>query len=197
MLKWLWIMLIMIVCIMLVNSCLDVKNPVKKLPDIVYPPNSEMSLFKLGRHFGHQLGHNSRQIQVPRDVRMVMLDGKYASVDYHWFLRYNNWFSDMLFHNGLMSLGGHPENFDCDNYAMLYKSLMSVAAYKAKETVEPAVATVFVENRHAFGGVPAGGLHMVVLVMTSREWYIVEPQTGEYIELHNYPNQQHVKMLTF
>ena len=182
---------------MLVNSCLEVKNPVKKLPPIVYPELNEMSLFKLGVHFGNQLGHNSVHIKIPRDVRMVMLDTAYARVDYRWFIQFNNWFKDMLFHNGLMSLGGHPETFDCDNYAMLYKSLMSVAAYKAKETVEPAVATVLVENRNGFGGVPAGGLHMVVLVMTSKQWFIVEPQTGKFIELNNYPNQQHVKMFIF
>jgi len=36
---------------------------------------------------------------------------------------------------------------------------------------------------------------MLNLVFTTRDWYIFEPQTGEYIELQNYPNQEHIKFI--
>ena len=54
---------------------------------------------------------------------------------------------------------------------------------------------MLVEQKNSFGGIPSGGLHMVNLVFTSKAWYIYEPQTGEYIELENYPNQEYIKLL--
>ena len=94
-----------------------------------------------------------------------------------------------------MSLGDGTENLDCDNFAMLYKSMMSVSAYKANSDNEPCVALLVVRQVNKFGGVPTGGLHMVNLVMTNQGWFVIEPQTGEFISLEKYPNQQYVQLL--
>ena len=84
------------------------------------------------------------------------------------------------------------ENLDFDNYAMMYKSLMSVASYKSKSKNEPAVALICVNQVNEFGGIPSGGLHMLNLIFTTRGWYVFEPQSNKMIEFSKYPNQEHI-----
>jgi hypothetical protein len=182
-------------------SAISCKNPtfkeLKEIPTIEQKDYQKYKLYKrqdIGRRFGHQIGHNSIKIDVPTNVSIMMLDMAFRDVDYFFFRKFNNWFEDVKFQNGIMAMN-QKENLDCDNFAMLYKSLMSVASYKSGADHEPAVALVIVEQRHPFGGVPAGTLHMLNLVFTSKAWYIFEPQTGEYIELENYPNQKYIRTI--
>jgi len=179
-----------------INSCMDRKfDEIKAIPKI----GSEQSytIFdrqRLGFHFNHQKGHNSVPIDVPTDIGMLILDSKYQSVDYFYFKKFNKWFKNLVFENGVMAIGQN-EIIDCDNFAMLYKSLFSIGAYASNNSQEFAVASVIVMQENPFGGIPSGGLHMLNLVFTTRAWYIFEPQTGEYIELENYPNQKHIKFI--
>ncbi len=148
-----------------------------------------------GRHFAHGKTFNWVETKVPDDIGFIMLDSVYKPVDYFFFKKFNIWFKDLLFHNGIMSLGEGKQNLDCDNFAMLYKSLFGVASYSNNFDIEFAVGAVVVEQVNEFGGIPSGYLHMLNIVFTSRDWYIFEPQTGEYIELHKYPNQEHIKYI--
>jgi hypothetical protein len=182
----------------LLVACNDTKfEELKNIPTIEQKEYTKYRIYKrqdLGKRFGHQLGHNSAKLDVPTNVGIMMLDGGFREVDYFFFRKFNNWFEDMQFHNGIMAINQN-ETLDCDNFAMLYKSLMSVSSYKSNVEHEPAVALVIVEQRHSFGGVPAGSLHMLNLVFTNKAWYIFEPQTGEYIELENYPNQKYIRTI--
>ena len=181
------------------TSCRDHDfDDLQTVPDVVYAGDGRGDLVTrgdLGYHFNYQRGRNSQILEIPTDVNVFMLDNKFREVDYYWFRKFNNWFQQMLHENNMLALGGAGETADCDNYAMLYKSLMSVAAYKAGESVEPAVLLVLVEQRESFGGVPAGGAHLCVLVMTDQGWFVVEPQTGQFDKLENYPNQRFVRLL--
>ena len=178
------------------NSCMDRKlEEVKNIPTI--GNEQTYTLFdrqRIGFHFNHQKGHNSQIIEVPKDVQILLLDSKYQSVDYFYFKRFNKWFKNLVFNNGIMPINQN-EIIDCDNFAMLYKSLFSIGAYASNNSQEFAVASVVVMQVSEFGGIPSGGLHMVNLVFTTRDWYIFEPQTGEYIELQNYPNQAHIQFI--
>lgn len=178
------------------NSCVERKfDEIKAIPKI--GNEQSYTIFnrqRLGFHFNHQKGHNSVPIDIPTDVGMLILDSKYQSVDYFYFKKFNKWFKNLVFENGIMAIGQN-EIIDCDNFAMLYKSLFSVGAYASNNSQEFAVASVIVMQENSFGGIPSGGLHMLNLVFTTRAWYIFEPQTGEYIELENYPNQKHIKFI--
>jgi hypothetical protein len=172
-------------------------NQIKTIPKLKQENYERYGLFDrsdFGLRFGHQLGHNSIKINVPKNVKILMLDTNYRVLDYHFFRKFNNWFEQVKFQNGIMAIN-QEENLDCDNFALLYKSLLSISYYKSNVSHEPAVATVLVEQKQSFGGVPAGGLHMLNLIFTSKAWYIFEPQTGQYTELENYPNQEHIKLL--
>ena len=173
-------------------------DDLKEMPSIVYGGDGKKDMVtrsNLGYHFNYQRGRNSEQLSIPTDVDMFLLDNKYREVDYYWFRKFNNWFQDMLYENNMQALGGNGETADCDNYAMLYKSLMSAAAYKSGDKTEPAVLLMLVQQRESFGGVPAGGAHLCIMVMTNQGWFVVEPQTGQFDELKNYPNQSTVRLL--
>lgn len=182
----------------LLTSCKQNYEELQEIPPVVYSSGDDVDRKDFAYHFGYQRGYNSVNIDVPDDVNIYLLDNKYKPVDYYWFRKFNNWFRDLLFENGIMSLGGSKENHDCDNFAMLYKSMMSVASFKANEDAEPACGLITTQQINDFGGIPGtGGLHMLILVMTDQGWYVVEPQTGKFTLLEDYPNQQHIKMFIF
>ena len=182
----------------LLTACREAKfEEMKSMPMI---EESQYSSYKVytrqdfGYYFNYQKSFNSVQTKVPKNIQFLMLDGSFREVDYFFFRKFNNWFKRVKFENGIMAID-QKENLDCDNFAMLYKSFMGVANYKSNLNQEPAVALVIVEQKHPFGGVPTGSLHMLNLVFASNGWYIFEPQTGEYIELHKYPNQEYIRII--
>jgi hypothetical protein len=145
-------------------------------------------------HFGHQKGFNYSQLKVKKDINFLLLDGSYMEVDYYDMKKFNSWFYDLKFNNGVMAID-QKENLDCDNFALLYKSLFSVSHYKSDAEQEPAVALVIVEQKFSFGGIPKGGLHMLNLIFTNNGWYIFEPQTGKSIVLEDYVNQEFIQFI--
>lgn len=160
-------------------------------------PKNYLDRFDIGRHFSQQKSKNWVDTKIPKDFGVVMLDSRYREVDYYHFRKFNNWFDKLLFEAGIQSgvESNHPA-LDCDNFAMLYKSLMGVSAYKSGDKYEMGVAVVVVRQVNEFGGIPGtNGLHMVNLVFTTKGWLILEPQTMKYIKLENYPNQEFVQYL--
>lgn len=180
------------------TSCKQNYEELQEIPEVVYSNHNNIYRQDIGYHFNHQRGYNSVTIDIPKSVNIYMLDTKYKPVDYFWFRKFNSWFKKLLFENGIMSLGSGSENHDCDNFAMLYKSMVSVAGFKSGNKIEPATALITVKQVHEFGGVPGtGGLHMLIMVMTDQGWYIIEPQTGESILLEKYPNQKYIQLMIF
>lgn len=172
-------------------GCQDSKfEEIKSIP-VIESNENYLTHFDISRHFAYKKSMNWVDTKVPTDIKVFLLDGKYSIVDYYFFKKFNNWFKKLQFENGILPID-QKENLDCDNFAMLYKSLMSVAGYKSSSEHEPAVALLVLKQKQPFGGIPSGGLHMLCLVFTSNGWYIIEPQTGEYILLEDYPNQESI-----
>lgn len=178
-------------------SCIERDfNELKEIPTYEEPElNKLITKMDFGRHFSQKKTFNWKNTEVPENIGFIMLDSAYKPVDYFFFKKFNKWFKNLLFQNGIMSLGGGGQSLDCDNFAMLYKSMIGVASYSNNYDVEFAVGLVVVEQVNEFGGIPEGYLHMLNIVFTTKDWYIFEPQTGEYIELDKYPNQKHIKYI--
>lgn len=175
-------------------SCLS--QDFSEMREIPIPQSENSSGFisrqNLASHFISQKSFNWKDTKVPTTAKIVLLDSKFEVVDYYFFKKFNNWFKELQFENGFLPID-QKENLDCDNFAMLYKSLMGIASYKSKSQYEPAVAVAVVEQKNEFGGIPAGYLHMLNLVFTNNGWYIFEPQTGKFVKLEDYPNQEYIQ----
>jgi len=170
----------------------------KDIPEIKKTEARKVSQKDFAYHFTTQRSFNSVPMRVPTDIKLVLWDSRYDEVDYYFFRKFNNWFNKLLFENGLMSLGEGGEALDCENYAMLYKSTISLASFKSGTKNELAVGIVIVRQVNEFARIPAtGGLHAVNLVLASNGWYIFEPQTNEFILLENYPNQEYIQYIIF
>ena len=174
-------------------------NQLKNLPKIEQNNHTEtFNTRDLSKYFLSQKSHNWVDTKVPKDVSVFVFDTKFKEVDYFFFKKFNNWFKQLLFENGIMSLGDGGQALDCDNYAMLYKSIMNVSSYKSGQSEEFLVAVVVVKQVNEFAGIPAtGNFHMLNLVFTNNGWFIFEPQTNKYIKLENYPNQEYIQYLMF
>jgi hypothetical protein len=169
----------------------------KELASMPHLESSEQEVKRndIGLYFAQQKTFNWVDTKVPTDIKITLFDANYKAVDYYFFLKFNKWFKKLKFENGIMPID-QKENLDCDNFAMLYKSLMGVSGYKSSSESEPSVAVVVVRQANEYGGIPASnGLHMVNLVMTNNGWFILEPQTGKFILLENYPNQEFIEYL--
>jgi hypothetical protein len=185
----------MVVMWSLLSCKTESKFDLQSIPITVYVDSQDKPFTRqdLGYHFNHQRGFNYVKLETPRDMGIIQLDSSYKPVDYHWYLKFNNWFARLQHDNGIQAID-QGENHDCDNFAMLYKSLASVAGYKSGTSMEPACALLVVRQHEPFGGVPgSGGLHMLNLVLTNNGWYVFEPQTGEHVLLQDYPNEKHIQ----
>lgn len=199
-LSWALSLVLASVISLLFVACTDTNlENIKDIPTLDADANKDMIYKKdFAYHFTTQRAFNSVPMKVPTDIKILLWDNSYQKVDYYFFRKFNNWFQDLLFDNGLMSLGDNGEALDCENYAMLYKSTMSIANLKSNQKKEMAVGIVVVRQVNQFARIPAtGGLHAVNLVMTTRGWYIFEPQTNEFILLENYPNQEYIQYIIF
>ena len=119
-------------------------------------------------------------------TQAIFTDAEYVRIKHSYFLEFNKWFMAATKRFYLKDLG---DGYDCDNFAHLYKSLMSTAAYKNNSKREILVGVIFVAQRKDFGGIPAGKYnHALNLIGTEKGWFVIEPQTGEMCELKDYPN---------
>ena len=173
-------------------------DELKDIPTIENPETNKIFKKDFAYHFTTQRAFNSVPMKVPTNIKLLLWDSKYDQVDYYFFRKFNNWFNKLLFENGLLSLGEGGEALDCENYAMLYKSTISLASFKSGTKNELAVGIVVVRQVNEFGRIPAtSGLHAVNLVLTSQGWFIFEPQTNQFILLENYPNQEYIQYIIF
>ena len=179
----------------LLSSCIETDlKEIKSIPTIEEKRNSFLDNRDFAYHFAYGRGFNNVKIYTPKNLQFLRLDSKYRYVDFFLYKKFNNWFEKLKFENGILPID-QGESHDCDNFAMLYKSLFSISSYKSNDKVEPAVGLVIVDQAKEFGGIPAGGLHALNIVFTTQGWYIFEPQTGEHILLEQYPNQEHIKYI--
>lgn len=166
------------------------------LTDIHYSGKNYIDRGDIGLHFSLQKSKNWVPTNVPKDFNVFMLDGRYREVDYYHFLEFNNWFRKLIHSTGLYSGLDEGSSHDCDNFAMLYKSLLGVSAYKSGDKIDLAVAVMVVRQVNDYGGISASdGFHMVNLVFTTRGWFIFEPQTNKFIKLEHYPNQKYLQYM--
>jgi hypothetical protein len=173
------------------------KQDFKELASMPHLEQGEQEVRRndIGLYFSQQKTFNWVDTKVPTDIKVTLFDANYKAVDYYFFLKFNKWFEKLKFENGIMPID-QKENLDCDNFAMLYKSLMGISGYKSSNKSEPSVAVVVVRQVNEYGGIPASNrLHMVNLVMTNSGWFIFEPQSGEFILLEQYPNQEFIQYL--
>lgn len=89
-----------------------------------------------------------------------------------------------------------PESFDCDKFAKAFTLAAEVAAARAKIHAQPLAFRIYVHQLAAFGGVPAGGNHALVALVTDAGVLIVEPQTGQTAPLESYPNRAEIYRVT-
>ena len=196
-----------IVIVLMAGSSCKTKTDMKELIDIpvmegdaietTHQPKNYIDRHTIGRHFSMQKSANWVQTKVPTDFNVIMLDSHYRYVDYYHFRKFNNWFGKLMHEAGIQpGVENNHQALDCDNFAMLYKSLMGVSAYKSGDKLEMGVAVIVVRQVNEFGGIPGtGGLHMLNLIFTPGKWFIYEPQTNKYILLEDYPNQEYVQYM--
>ena len=105
-------------------------------------------------------------------------------VKYSYFEEFNVWYKETT--NGINNKQNN-ESFDCDNHAMLYKSLFSISTLKKDVKREILVGVILVEQSEHFLGIPATNRHALNVVFTDKGWVVYEPQTNMLCMLKDYP----------
>ena len=110
--------------------------------------------------------------------------------DYTWLVAFVKWFRKL---SKPLNMRYKDELFDCDKFSRCFVAFADLLAQKGGEfrgSVDVGWAVVF--NEQAFAGIEAGGMHAVVIVGTSQGLFVVEPQNGEMVPFHDYPNKNHL-----
>ena len=127
-----------------------------------------------------------REIQPDFDnkVPSVTLDRHFVGVKYSYFEKFNKWYGEVT--HGIKNKQNN-ESFDCDNHALLYKSLFSISTLKKDVKREILVGVILVEQSIHFLGIPATNRHALNVVFTDKGWVVYEPQTNMLCMLEEYP----------
>ena len=125
----------------------------------------------------------------------VTFDTHYVGVKFEYFEKFNKWYAPFLTEitnqEKKINKGENSgEAYDCDNHAMLYKSLMSCATLKKKSALrEILVGVIVVMQKKEALGIPTSAItHALNIVFTDKGWIVYEPQTGQHCPLSKYPN---------
>ena len=125
----------------------------------------------------------------------VTFDTHYVGVKFEYFEKFNKWYAPFLTEitdqEKKINKGENSgEAYDCDNHAMLYKSLMSCATLKKKSALrEILVGVIVVMQKEEALGIPASAItHALNIVFTDKGWIVYEPQTGQSCKLSDYKN---------
>jgi len=125
-------------------------------------------------------------IQLWELSKTIFFDTHYVGIKYKYLKEYNKWFEEFTWFFDFEYL---KEAYDCDNFALLYKSLLSSAAYKKNVNREILVGLLVVRQEKTWGGIPNSvNFHALNLVYTDKGWVVIEPQSGTVSSLKEYPN---------
>lgn len=117
-------------------------------------------------------------------VPSVTLDRHFVGVKYSYFEKFNKWYAENT--KGINNPKNN-ESFDCDNHALLYKSLFAIGTLKNDVKREILVGVILVEQTEKFLGIPPANRHALNVVFTEKGWVVYEPQTNMFCMLKEYP----------
>lgn len=139
--------------------------------------NNQLTLW-----FRQQLRRVKFEISPPLDARYFILDKENMLIAFDKFYRENKHWQYAI------------SARDCDDFAFAFKNWIQfeMADDYLELEATSSVAVVFVRQRHAWGGVPAGNAHALIMVVTNEGGIMYEPQTGEWCMLEDYPNREHI-----
>lgn len=128
-------------------------------------------------------------------ARVDTSDAKFSPVSHEWAMQLVAWS-----HNAVQALSVRTDSgrlyavdtFDCDKFAKAFSLAAELSAGRKMSGAQVLVGRIFVEQRHPFGGVSAGGYHALNFFVSERGVYVVEPQTAKTSPLSEYPNKQFV-----
>lgn len=163
------ILMFMIPCLVLANT--SILQTIPK-PEYHFPAKTSFDI--------------QREIQpdFQNKVPSVTLDRHFVGVKYSYFEKFNEWYKQST--NGIQNAQNN-ESFDCDNHALLYKSLFSISTLKKDVKREILVGVILVEQSEHFLGIPATNRHALNVVFTEKGWVVYEPQTDMFCFLTEYP----------
>ena len=125
----------------------------------------------------------------PHDIQLA--DLQYQPVEYEDFLRLADWVGDFYADNP--QLHYTAEGYDCDNFARTFVVIADLASPE-RFRGQLAMMRLYVEQRNAWGGVPAStGTHALIAFRHGDGWSLYEPQSREVVRVADYPNQPHVR----
>jgi hypothetical protein len=85
---------------------------------------------------------------------------------------------------------------NCNGFALMCRLMLGLSAMEARARA-PAAATVIVHQGKPFGGLAATNEdHSVAFVLTDEGPWIIEVQSGTYVNLADYPNRETIKLVS-
>lgn len=121
-----------------------------------------------------------------RADQIALADHTFQAVDHGDLRRLIHWMADFYWRSPVLRY--RPEAYDCDNFARTFTVIADLAGADLFEG-QIGVLRIYVRQVHRWGGVPAGGLHALVVFRSDRGLYVYEPQGRAFVRADDYPNR--------
>jgi hypothetical protein len=124
-----------------------------------------------------------------RSYKILLVDRTFQPVDHDSALDLIDFSSE--FYRRTPKFRFTNEGNDCDNFSRRFLSFADLAGgYAFKGQL--AFVKIYVEQKHSWARVPAGGAHSLTALRTSEGIIVYEPQGRRYICADDYPNRDYV-----
>lgn len=118
---------------------------------------------------------------------------EFVVLDHGWLRRFIEWQQHFRFK---FDHEFQAELLDCDDFSLGMMAFVDLAMIRAGAQSSVAfVGRLGVQQAKTQTKARAAALHEVVVVATDRGLFVVEPQTGQMVELENYVNRAHLRWL--
>lgn len=118
------------------------------------------------------------------------LDRAYFSVEDSDISHLARWAAEVERSLGDQGFLYRPESGDCDDRADF---IFALRRFFPRDDATWFVVKISVLQERAALGVPAGGGHQLLAVRGSSQWWVIEPATGDYCPLREYPNRHRIR----
>jgi len=186
---------VMLVLYLFLNSRTQIIDPINEAPRSLYQLDKTIiNEFEISITDVVVPEFNPVTLISPREIgglsaSVYYFDEEYSVLSSEQLFTFIEWWKIFLIKNRITYL---ENNFDCDNFSNLFKSLLFLTNKNQTENAgQILVGLAIVKQNFEFAYIPSGceTWHMLNIVLTDTGWYMVEPQNGMYIHIDYYPNQ--------
>lgn len=116
---------------------------------------------------------------------------RYIVPQHQWFDQLLTSYKQFISFTGVKA---KADTWDCENFSGMLNGIVTVRIWKAGYyDTRAAIGWIRASAKKSWAGIPGGVTHALIIAVTDKGVFIVEPQNGQYVSLEKYPNSKYIE----